>query len=89
LKYSGYDADFLVPEDYDVSLRARVERANTWCRLLGKRNVCLVSMHTNAAALSENLFHDNADDLAFLESAPGRQAIIDLHVRGIISYVKG
>ena len=26
-------------------------------------------------------------DLAFLESAPGRQAIIDLHVRGVISFV--
>ena len=25
--------------------------------------------------------------LAFLESTPGRQAIIDLHVKGIISYV--
>lgn len=155
LKYSGYDADLLVPEDYDVSLRARVERANTWCRQLGKKNVCLISIHTDAAgngrqwmnargwccytsrgqtagdrlatclyeaaslclpghklrkdysdgdpdwesdftilkntlctsALSENLFHDNADDLAFLESAPGRQAIIDLHVRGIISFV--
>ena len=155
LKYSGYDADLLVPEDYDVSLRARVERANTWCRQLGKKNVCLISIHTNAAgngrqwmnargwccytsrgqtagdrlatclyeaaslhlpghkirkdysdgdpdwesdftilkntlcaaALSENLFHDNADDLAFLESVPGRQAIIGLHVRGIISFV--
>lgn len=32
LKYSGYDADLLVPDNYDVSLRARVERANTWCR---------------------------------------------------------
>ena len=42
-----------------------------------------------AAALSENLFHDNADDLAFLESAPGRHTIIDLHVRGIIDYVNG
>jgi len=29
----------------------------------------------------------DADDLAFLESAPGRQAIIDLHVRGIIFFV--
>lgn len=157
LKYAGYDADLLVPEDYDVSLRTRVERANTWCRQLGKKNVCLISIHTNAAgngrqwmtargwccytsrgqtagdrlatclyeaaslhlpghkirkdysdgdpdwesdfyilkntlcaaALSENLFHDNADDLAFLESAPGRQTIIDLHVRGIIDYVNG
>ena len=131
------------------------ERVNTWCPKLGKRHVCLVSIHANAAgngrqwmtargwccytsrgqtagdrlatclyeaaslhlpghkirkdysdgdpdwesdftilkntlcaaALSENLFHDNADDLAFLESVPGRQAIIDLHVRGIISFV--
>ena len=27
------------------------------------------------------------DDLAFLESVPGRQAIIDLHVRAIIRYL--
>ena len=38
-------------------------------------------------ALSENLFQDNADDLAFLESASDRQAIIDLHIRGIIQYI--
>ena len=155
LTLSGYDATILVPEDYDVSLRARTERVNTWCQKLGKRHVCLVSIHANAAgngrqwmtargwccytsrgqtagdrlatclyeaaslhlpghkirkdysdgdpdwesdftilkntlcaaALSENLFHDNADDLAFLESVPGRQAIIDLHVRAIIRYL--
>ncbi len=40
-----------------------------------------------ASALSENLFHDNPQDLAFLESAPGRQAIIDLHIQGIIRYI--
>ena len=155
LQYRGFDAALVTPEEYDVSLRARTERVNTWCRQLGKRNVCLVSIHTNAAgngkqwmnargwtcytsrgqtardrladclyraaalwlpghklrkdysdgdpdwesdfyilkntlcaaALSENLFHDNADDLAFLEFVPGRQAIIGLHVRGIINYV--
>ena len=40
-----------------------------------------------AAALSENLFHDNAADVAFLESYTGQQAIISLHVQGIINYV--
>lgn len=40
-----------------------------------------------AAALTENLFYDNPDDIAFLESALGRQAIIDLHVQGIIRYL--
>lgn len=39
----------VTPDEYDVSLRACTERVNTWCRQLGKRNVCLVSIHTNAA----------------------------------------
>ena len=155
LNSACYDATLLVPETHDVSLRTRADRANAWCCQLGKRNVCLVSIHTNAAgngrdwmtargwccytsrgqtagdrladclyaaaelylpghkirkdysdgdpdqeadfailkntlcasALSENLFHDNPADLAFLESSTGRQAIIDLHVRGIIQYI--
>lgn len=155
LNSAGYDATLLVPETHDVSLRTRADRANAWCCQLGKRNVCLVSIHTNAAGngrdwmtargwccytsrgqtagdrladclyaaaelylpghkirkdysdgdpdqeadfailkntlcasvLSENLFHDNPADLAFLESSTGRQAIIDLHVRGIIQYI--
>lgn len=37
LSFSGYDATLLVPEEYDVSLRARVDRVNTWCRQLGRR----------------------------------------------------
>lgn len=39
----------VTPDEYDVSLRSSTERVNTWCRQLGKRNVCLVSIHTNAA----------------------------------------
>ena len=31
----------VTPDEYDVSLRARTERVNAWCRQLGKRNVCL------------------------------------------------
>ena len=41
-----------------------------------------------AAALSENLFHDNSDDCLFLESVEGRNAIVSLHVEGIVRYVK-
>lgn len=145
----------VTPDEYDVSLRARTERINTRCRQLGKLNVCLVSIHTNAAgngkqwmnvrgwtcytskgqtagdrladclyqaaalwlpghklrkdysdgdpdwesdfyilkntlcaaALTENLFHDNSDDCLFLESDEGRRAIVALHVEGIVNYV--
>lgn len=43
--------------------------------------------HTHCpAVLTENLFMDNRDDVAFLESEEGSQAIIDLHVEGILHY---
>ena len=44
--------------------------------------------HTSCpAVLTENLFMDNRDDVAFLESAEGSQAIVDLHVEGIRHYL--
>jgi len=39
------------------------------------------------AALTENLFQDNLEDYAFLLSAPGHQALVDLHVVGITTYL--
>lgn len=49
LKSDGYDAEILVPEEADISLTERVRRANAWCSKLGAGNVCLVSVHNNAA----------------------------------------
>lgn len=44
--------------------------------------------HTiSPAVLTENLFFTNEEDLAFLESKAGEQAIVDLHVEGIIEYI--
>lgn len=39
------------------------------------------------AVLTENLFMDNRDDLAFLNSENGKQAIINLHISGIINFI--
>ena len=47
-----------------------------------------ILLHTAApAVLSESLFMDNADDCAFLLSEEGQQAIVDLHVTGITTYL--
>lgn len=164
----GYDAIRLTPEMADIPLPTRVARANDWCQRLGKDNVLLVSIHSNAASdgkwtsargwcvytspgqtradllatciyqaaqkhlrgymdtfsaedkargqkpfridpsdgdpdfeapffilkysrcpavLTENLFHDNHDDVAFLKSPQGVDAIVDTHVDGIIDYI--
>lgn len=157
----GYDAELLVPEQHDIELPTRVARANAWCNKLGPRNVCLVSIHTNAAGsgnkwmtatgweawtspgqtpgdkladclydeaerilkplfphtnfllridlsdgdkdkegklailtgtkcaacLTENFFHDNKNDIAWLNSDCGFDSIVRLHVGGIIKYI--
>ena len=51
LQYQGFDAALVTPEEYDLSLRARTERVNTWCLQLGKRNVCLISGHNRPGAV--------------------------------------
>ena len=40
------------------------------------------------ACLTENLFQDNKEDVAYLLSAEGRKAIVGLHVEGIKEYVR-
>lgn len=45
----GYDVRLLVPEDEDISLTTRANRANYWCSRHGASNVLLVSIHVNAA----------------------------------------
>lgn len=44
--------------------------------------------HTSCpAVLTENLFMDNREDVAFLESEEGAKAIVGLHVDGILQYL--
>lgn len=45
--------------------------------------------HTKCpAVLTENLFQDNKEDVAFLLSEKGKETIVSLHVKGIIDYLK-
>lgn len=44
--------------------------------------------HTRCpAVLTENLFMDNREDVAFLESEEGVKAVVNLHVDGICSFI--
>lgn len=49
LKTKGIDARRIVTEDTDVPLAIRATRVNTICRQVGKQNVILISVHSNAA----------------------------------------
>lgn len=44
--------------------------------------------HTKCpAVLTENFFHDNKEDVAFITSAAGKKAIVKTHVDGVINYI--
>ena len=49
LRASGIDADPVVTETNDISLRTRAMRVNRVCDRVGASNVLLVSIHANAA----------------------------------------
>ena len=49
LRAGGIDADLVVTETNDISLRTRAMRVNRVCDRLGASNVLLVSIHANAA----------------------------------------
>jgi len=40
------------------------------------------------AVLTENLFQDNRQDVDYLLSGEGRRAIVQIHVNGIMKYIK-
>ena len=150
LQETGIEAVRITPEENDVSLKERCQRANKY----GSKDAILVSIHCNAAGadgkwhdahgwsayvsknssvnsktlarclieaakdvglsvreyscqvpywtqnlaicrdtkcpavLTENLFQDNKADVAYLLSEEGKQAVVDLHVRGIEEYIK-
>lgn len=154
LTAEGFDAERIVTEEEDISLRERCRRVNALCSSLGSKNVLLVSVHNNAAGsggqwltargftahvslnasdrskrlaeclwqaaldnglrgnrsvpvemylaqnlamcrdtlcaavLTENLFQDNREDVAFLLSEEGKQAVTAAHVQGIKTFIK-
>ena len=52
-----------------------------------EKNFYLLRNTYAAAVLTENLFFDNPQDLAVLESEEGQKAIVALHVEGIIEFL--
>lgn len=57
LKKRGLDAERIVTEETDISLRERCRRVNALCAKLGSKNVMLISIHINAAK-SDGRWHD-------------------------------
>ena len=51
-------------------------------------NFAIVRDTNCPAVLTENLFQDNQQEVKYLLSESGKRTIVDLHVNGIINYIK-
>ena len=154
LRALNYDVDIITPEEADISLATRVNRANAICKKYGKNNCLFISVHCNAsgadgkwhsasgwtewiytkasenskklaqclyaqaekyglqgnrsvpsckywtanyyvcrytncpAVLTENLFQDNKDDVEYMLTKEGKETLANIHVNGILAYLK-
>lgn len=68
---------------------ARNLKGNRWVPKEGfwQANFAMVKKTSCPAVLTENLFQDNREDVDYLLSAEGKQAIADLHVAAILKYL--
>lgn len=53
-----------------------------------KQNLAICRETKCPAVLTENLFQDNKEDVEYLLSEEGRETIIELHVSGILDYIR-
>jgi N-acetylmuramoyl-L-alanine amidase len=77
-----YDA----AEKYFVNRKIRVDNQDgdrDW-----ESNFYICQKTNCAAVLTENFFYDNVDDVKYILSDEGREAVIKTHVEGIINYIK-
>lgn len=53
-----------------------------------KQNLAICRETNCPAVLTENLFQDNKEDVAYLLSDKGRETISNLHINGILDYIE-
>lgn len=71
LQREGIDARLLVPETTDIQLSVRTRRANEVCKAEGARNVCVVSIHNNAAG-ADGKWHDACGFAVYVANNAGQ-----------------
>ena len=67
-------------EDYN---RDREDYNRDW-----EENFYILRHSLCPAVLSENFFMDSHSDLEYLQSRAGKQAVVDIHVEGIVEYLE-
>jgi N-acetylmuramoyl-L-alanine amidase len=78
-------ADYIFDEAEKKGLKVRKPLPN---QKYWENNFYILKNTSCPAVLSESGFYDNIEDCTYLVSEEGKQEITDLHVQGIINYIK-
>ena len=70
-------------KDKGLSVREYAHQAPYWTQ-----NLAICRDTKCPAVLTENLFQDNKADVDYLLSEEGKQAIVAVHIQGIMDYIK-
>ena len=87
LKAKGVDATLLVPEDFDVSLMERCNRANKYHRV--NKDTILVSIHVNAAGLGDKWMNAQGWCIYTSQGITESDTIADFFVDEAVKTFKG
>ena len=79
----SYIRNFKSPEKAQRPIRSTTDESKGH-----EANFTIVKNTKCPAVLTENLFQNNREDVAFLLSEEGKQAIVNLHVAGTMAYVE-
>jgi N-acetylmuramoyl-L-alanine amidase len=78
-------SDYLAQSAYECGLKVRKQYSD---RPYWTNNFYILKYSKCPAVLTENLFMDNKDDVKFLLSEEGFDKLVELHINGILNYLK-
>lgn len=78
-------SDYLAQSAYECGLKVRKQYGD---RPYWTNNFYILKYSKCPAVLTENLFMDNKDDVKFLLSEEGFDKLVELHINGILNYLK-
>lgn len=81
-------ADFLYDEAEKNFKGRKIRKDNSDGDRDWEANFTVIYKTVCPAVLTENFFYDNVDDVKYILSKEGREAVIKTHVDGIINYIK-
>lgn len=81
-------ADFLYDEAEKNFNGRKIRKDNSDGDRDWEANFTVIYKSACPAVLTENFFYDNVDDVKYILSKEGREAVIKTHVDGIINYIK-